>query len=77
MRSQEAGIDVRMCDIGDAIQEVMESYEVEVEGKTHRGRYSCGAFRLELSSLQLGLSLISMVIRSAGIPSMAVRPYPL
>ncbi|ORY34766.1 peptidase M24, structural domain-containing protein [Naematelia encephala] len=33
---REAGIDVRMCDIGDAIQEVMESYEVEVGGKTHQ-----------------------------------------
>ena len=32
-----AGIDVRLCDIGDAIQEVMESYEVEVGGKTHQG----------------------------------------
>ncbi|KPV76503.1 uncharacterized protein RHOBADRAFT_52500 [Rhodotorula graminis WP1] len=31
---REAGIDVRMGDIGRAIQEVMESYEVEVEGKT-------------------------------------------
>lgn len=30
---REAGIDVRMCDIGDTIQEVMESYEVEVGGK--------------------------------------------
>ncbi|GAA5907354.1 hypothetical protein JCM6882_002814 [Rhodosporidiobolus microsporus] len=29
-----AGIDVRMGDIGAAIQEVMESYEVEVGGKT-------------------------------------------
>ncbi|KAK4688677.1 methionyl aminopeptidase, partial [Tremellales sp. Uapishka_1] len=34
---REAGIDVRLCDIGDAIQEVMESYEVEVGGKTHQG----------------------------------------
>lgn len=33
-RSQEAGIDVRMCDIGSAIQEVMESYEVEIGGTT-------------------------------------------
>ena len=32
---REAGIDVRMCDIGEAIQEVMESYEVEVGGKVH------------------------------------------
>lgn len=28
-----AGIDVRLCDIGEAIQEVMESYEVELDGK--------------------------------------------
>lgn len=31
-----AGIDVRLCDIGEAIQEVMESYEVEINGKTHQ-----------------------------------------
>ncbi|PRD36735.1 UNVERIFIED_CONTAM: Methionine aminopeptidase 2 [Trichonephila clavipes] len=31
---KEAGIDVRLCDIGEAIQEVMESYEVELNGKT-------------------------------------------
>lgn len=30
---KEAGIDVRMTDIGEAIQEVMESYEVELDGK--------------------------------------------
>jgi len=30
---REAGIDVRLNDIGGAIQEVMESYEVEVGGK--------------------------------------------
>lgn len=28
-----AGIDVRLCDVGAAIQEVMESYEVELNGK--------------------------------------------
>ena len=33
--AQEAGIDVRLCDIGEAIQEVMESYEVELDGKTY------------------------------------------
>lgn len=31
---KESGIDVRLCDIGEAIQEVMESYEVEINGKT-------------------------------------------
>ncbi|XP_076338496.1 methionyl aminopeptidase und isoform X2 [Tachypleus tridentatus] len=32
---KEAGIDVRLCDIGGAIQEVMESYEVELDGKNY------------------------------------------
>ncbi|GLH05135.1 Methionine aminopeptidase 2 [Gryllus bimaculatus] len=31
-----AGIDVQLCDIGAAIQEVMESYEIELEGKTYQ-----------------------------------------
>ncbi|XP_025994543.1 methionine aminopeptidase 2 [Solenopsis invicta] len=30
-----AGIDVQLCDVGAAIQEVMESYEVELDGKTY------------------------------------------
>ncbi|KAJ3179833.1 Methionine aminopeptidase 2B [Geranomyces variabilis] len=33
---KEAGIDVRLCDIGAAVQEVMESYEVTINGKTHQ-----------------------------------------
>jgi len=33
---KSAGIDVRLCDIGEAIQEVMESYEVELDGKTYQ-----------------------------------------
>lgn len=32
---KEAGIDVRLCDIGAAIQEVMESYEIELDGKVY------------------------------------------
>jgi methionyl aminopeptidase len=32
---KEAGIDVRVCDIGAAIQECMESYEIELDGKTY------------------------------------------
>lgn len=31
---REAGIDARLCDIGAAVQEVMESYQVEINGKT-------------------------------------------
>ena len=33
---REAGIDVRLCDVGSAIQEVMESHEIELEGKTYQ-----------------------------------------
>ncbi|ODQ65714.1 methionine aminopeptidase [Nadsonia fulvescens var. elongata DSM 6958] len=32
---REAGIDVRLTDIGEAVQETMESYEVELDGKTY------------------------------------------
>jgi methionine aminopeptidase type II len=31
-----AGVDVRLCDIGAAVQEVMESHEVELDGKSYR-----------------------------------------
>jgi methionyl aminopeptidase len=31
-----SGIDVRLCDVGEAIQEVMESHEVELDGKTYQ-----------------------------------------
>ncbi|EFC48405.1 methionine aminopeptidase [Naegleria gruberi] len=36
MGVRTAGIDVRLGDVGAAIQEVMESYEVIINGKTHR-----------------------------------------
>ncbi|CRH03806.1 methionine aminopeptidase 2, putative [Plasmodium relictum] len=32
---KEAGIDARMCDIGEAIQEVIESYEIELNQKIY------------------------------------------
>jgi hypothetical protein len=34
MGIRTAGIDVRLCDVGEAVQEVMESHEVEINGKT-------------------------------------------
>ena len=37
-----AGIDVRLCDVGEAIQEVMESYEVEIDGKTYQALHHHG-----------------------------------
>lgn len=35
---REAGIDVRLCDLGEIIQEVMESYEIDLDGKTYQVR---------------------------------------
>lgn len=32
---KQAGIDVRLTDIGEAVQEVMESHEVTIGNKTH------------------------------------------
>lgn len=31
-----AGIDVRLCDIGADVQEVMEAYEIDLDGKNHQ-----------------------------------------
>ena len=31
-----SGIDVRLCDVGEAIQEVMEANEIELDGKTYQ-----------------------------------------
>ena len=36
MGIKTAGIDARLCDVGSAIQEVMESHEIELEGKTYQ-----------------------------------------
>ncbi|XP_014673104.1 PREDICTED: methionine aminopeptidase 2-like [Priapulus caudatus] len=50
---KEAGVDVRLCDVGSAIQEVMESYEVELDGKTFQVKsirnlngHSLGQYRI-------------------------------
>eukprot|EP00010_Vexillifera_abyssalis_P009136 CAMPEP_0201546700 /NCGR_PEP_ID=MMETSP0173_2-20130828/3015_1 /ASSEMBLY_ACC=CAM_ASM_000268 /TAXON_ID=218659 /ORGANISM="Vexillifera sp., Strain DIVA3 564/2" /LENGTH=394 /DNA_ID=CAMNT_0047955449 /DNA_START=38 /DNA_END=1222 /DNA_ORIENTATION=- len=50
---KEAGIDVRLCDVGAAIQETMESYEVEIKGKTYKVKpirnlngHSIGQYRI-------------------------------
>ena len=36
MGIRTAGIDARLCDVGAAIQEVMESHEIELDGKTYQ-----------------------------------------
>lgn len=43
-----AGIDVPLCDVGAAIQEVMESYEVEINGKTHQVNSSSYIFMQQM-----------------------------
>lgn len=56
--TQFAGIDVRLCDIGETIQEVMESYEVEIDGKTYQGKATSQCFHRE-SLLLSGLLIFS------------------
>ncbi|EOD16689.1 hypothetical protein EMIHUDRAFT_459102 [Emiliania huxleyi CCMP1516] len=41
-----AGIDARLCDIGAAVQEVMESHEVEIGGKTFPVKHSIGPYQI-------------------------------
>lgn len=50
---KEAGIDARLGEVGSAIQEVMESYEVELDGKTYQVKsirnlngHSLGPYRI-------------------------------
>lgn len=45
-----------MCDIGETIQEVMESYEVEIDGKTYQGNAT--SLCLDCKSLLLCCLLI-------------------
>jgi len=46
---QAAGIDVRLCDIGEQIQETMESYEVTIDGKTYPGLLFAASFFLDFT----------------------------
>jgi methionine aminopeptidase len=48
---QQAGVDVRLGDVGAAIQEVMESYEIELEGKTHQ--VSMASHALHITNAQV------------------------
>ncbi|XP_077971996.1 methionine aminopeptidase 2-like isoform X2 [Styela clava] len=50
---KNAGIDARLCEIGELIQETMESYEVELDGKTYQVKpirnlngHSIGQYRI-------------------------------
>ena len=49
---REAGIDVRLCDVGAAIQEVMESYECEIDGKTYQASSSVAHHQISTHDCQ-------------------------
>lgn len=68
---QEAGIDVRLGEIGTAIQETMESYEVEVGSKvypgTHRGpSSSCIITRIDHSSCHCSSPIVKAIENLSG-----------
>ena len=61
------GIDVKLCDVGEAIQEVMESYEVELDGRTYPVkaiRNLNGQFRHVHTMARLYLEKVSINFRS-------------
>ena len=57
---------MRLCDIGAAIQEVMESYEIELDGKVYQAR--CTAIVPVCVLMAARLWLLSSSTR--GLPSM-------
>ena len=52
---REAGIDVRLCDIGERIQEVMESYEIELDGKVYPSKFTIISKQLTIVPTYNGL----------------------
>lgn len=50
-----AGIDVRLCDVGEAVQEVMESYEVELDGKVYPVKVCSGHFVTTIIHVQTAM----------------------
>jgi hypothetical protein len=62
---QEAGIDVRVCDVGAAIQEVMESHEIELDGKTYQGMWRVVGMGSYCGRWMLGCFGKASIVRSA------------
>ena len=60
---REAGVDVKLCDIGEAIQEVMESYEVEIAGKTHQVRVKrlCMLWKLRMYGKEINANKVCIM----------------
>ena len=56
---QHAGVDARLGDIGAAVQEVMESYEVELNGKTHQVSAACQHKRYRNGLFMLGADVVA------------------
>ena len=72
---KHAGIDARLNEIGEIIQETMESYEVELDGKTYQGKLS---FNLIFCTLlvESAQSEISRVTQSSSTASMRENRCP-
>lgn len=52
---------MRLCDVGAAIQEVMESYEVEINGKVYQGMTSVASVCVCVLSIMERVSIIHSV----------------
>ena len=80
-----AGIDVRLCDIGAAVQECMESYEVEIGGKTfpikairNLNGHSIGPYQVSFSLFfSLFLPLTRILLPHFTHPILPIYPFVL
>lgn len=70
-----AGIDVRLCDVGEAIQETMESYEVELNGTTYQVRAIRNLNGHSLGPYQIHAGKTVPIVRGGEQTRMAENEY--
>ncbi|PKU67597.1 Methionine aminopeptidase 2B [Dendrobium catenatum] len=84
---RESGIDVRLSDVGAAIQEVMESYEVEINGKVFQGmlciivvhtanNHRCALFLAHLEKVHCG-ARVEAVKSIRNLNGHSIGPYQI
>jgi methionyl aminopeptidase len=57
---------VRLCDVGEAIQEVMESYEVELDGTTYPVKSICSLNGYSIGPYQIHAGKSVPIVKGGG-----------
>ena len=74
---KHAGIDARLNEIGEIIQETMESYEVELDGKTYQGKIKLIKFYFVHLTIECAPFVICRATQSSSTASMPANRCPL